>query len=411
MSDLLSLAEAEGETAPQILPVDARVAVSGQVSNLLPMMERAAAVAPAKEVIKGTSLVKIETHPGKAGALPYTTVTSTNGMMTSTVATDLLSVHMVGAALVPARKIVEVLRMAPSETFRLEVLGTTVQIRSGRAMWAVQTEPGESLAPAPSTEDIKTHVVPVGPFLTALQVAMKAASVSMARNSLRQIQVKSGALTGADGSLLHRHAVPGLPKSLDTTIPIDSAPEIVRLLKSATSETFEFGSNYSHLLLRVGQDEVIAQRMLVPYPNLENQILGPALTNGYTLSVDRTELLETVKRIRINADPDYRALFLNLVPVAEASDGLTWTLTVSAQDRQGNTAQETLEVAWSGPKGARALCVSHLSLTNFLSVQQTQTIALKIGDDSKDARQPLFVENDAHGFTGWVQQVRPSYLG
>lgn len=413
MNDLAALAEAEhsdAEMVPEILPVDSRLALTAKVDTLLPLFERAAAIIPGQEIIKGTALALLEVLPGGDGSLPYVRVSATNGDLTSALVADGITVHMTGAARVPARKMVDILKLAPTDTVRIEVLGNTVHLRAGRALWTVQTEPGSHLPPAPDVATIPTHTLRVGDFLRALVVTTAAVSRTLARNSLMQVQVRGGALTGADGGRLHRQYVADLPATLSTTLPLAVAGEVIRLLKGTDEEHFEFGSNASHLVFVVGQDRLIAQRLFVDYPDIEAQVLGPALTNLYTLSVDRENLLSAIKRVRVNADPDYRAVFLSLVPGAAAADGLTWSLTVSATDRSGNEARETLPVAWVGDKAARSLCVNHRSLSDLLSVLDTEVVALKIGEDVKSSRPPLFVDRDVNGFTGWVSQIRPGYL-
>jgi len=411
-TDLLGLAQAQNddqELVPEILPVDARLAAHGKVATFLALFERAAAVTPIKEVISGTGHALIEAFPATSSTVPYVKVSATDGDMTVVLWSDALQVSMPGAALVPAKKILDILKIAPTENMRFEVLGNTATLRSGRAQWSVQTPIGDHLPPAPDVSGVSTHPVKVAPFLAALDAARKAASTSSARASLMQLQVLNGALTGLDGGRLHRQTA-GLPLGLHTTIPLRVADEVGRLLKTAKTDTFYFGSNQSHLLFQVDQDEVIAQRLLTDFPNIENQILTPALTNTHTMSVPREILAEAVKRVRVNSDPEFQAMFLTLAPGKVTADGSTWTLTVSARDRSGNEAREALDVSWSGPKGNRALCVNHKYLSEFLATMSTEYVAFKIGDDSKAVRMPLFVENDVNGFTGWVQQMRPGYL-
>lgn len=412
-TDLLGLAEAQSddlEMVPEILPVDARLAVSGKVATFLGLFERAAAVTPGKEIISGTGHALIEAFPGTSTTVPYVKVSATDGDMTVVLWADGLQVSMPGAALVPPKKILDILKIAPTENLRFEVLGNTATMRSGRAQWSVQTPIGEHLPPAPDVSTMQTVQVPVQSFLDALRAARAAASTSSARASLMQIQVRDGSLTGLDGGRLHRQRVEGLSIGLNTTIPLRVADEVARLLRGAESETFEFGSSFSHLLFRVDNDEIIAQRLLSDFPNIENQILGPALTNTHTMSVNRAILADAVKRVRVNSDPEYHAMYLTLAPGKATSDGTTWTLTVSARDRSGNEAREGMDVAWTGPKGSRSLCVNHKNLSEMLSTMTTENVAFKVGDDTKAQRFPLFVENDINGFTGWVQQTRPGYL-
>lgn len=412
-TDLLELSEsqnADPEYVPTILPVDARLAVRGPVATFLDLFSRVASVIPTKEVISGTSHALLEVIAAAPNSLPYVRVSATDGSVAVSMVSDGIEPMMVGAALVPGKKIFEILKLAPTDTIRIEVLGTTVTLRSGRAQWEVQTVPGEALPPVADVSGVSTHTIPVEGFLEALTVARKAASTSPARASLQQVCVRSGSLTGMDGGRLHRMTVDGLPTEVDLTLPLRVVDEVTRLLKATSSPVLEFGGNSSHLVFRIDQDEIIAQRALVPFPDVESQVLAPALLNTYVLTVNRERLLDAIRRVRINSDPDYPAIFLTLVPGKTTDAGTAFTMTVSARDRSGNSSTEAMDVLWTGPAAGRVLCVVHSYLTDLLTTMDGEHAVLRVGEDTKTTRQPLFVENKVTGFTGWVSQVRPGYL-
>lgn len=413
LSDLLALATTENtdtELVPDILPVDARLAVTGPVSVFAALFDRAASITPAKEIIAGTGYALLTAVDATTTSLAYVQVTATDGDMTSVMVAGGVDVLMAGSVLVPGKKFVEILKSTPTSAVRIEVLGNTATLRSGRAQWSVQTPVGDSLPPAADVSGVLTLPVPVASLLGALVSARKAASTSTARASLMQLDVSGGAITGLDGGRMHRQRVENLVSTEAFTIPLRVAEEVIRLLRATTEETVEIGGNSSHLIFRVGHDQIVAQRSLSPYPDVETQVVGPALTNTSTLTLVRSELIEAVKRVRINADPDYQALFLTLTPGAAASDGQAWTLVVSAADRINNTARESIDVGWKGPPKPRALCVNHRYLSDLLTTMDGEFVAFKVGEDSKTVRLPLFVEDTTNGFTGWIQQMRPGYM-
>lgn len=413
LDDLLSLATAQSvdpEMVPDILPVDARLAITGPVGVFAALFDRAASITPAKEIIPGTGYALLTAVAATQTALAYVQVTATDGDMTSVMVAGGVDVLMAGSVLVPGKKFVEILKTTPTSQVRIEVLGNTATLRSGRAQWSVQTPIGDALPPAADVSGVLTFPVPVASLLGALVSARKAASTSTARASLMQLEVKDGSITGLDGGRMHRQRVENLVSSENFTIPLRVAEEVIRLLRSTEEETVEVGANSSHLIFRVGHDQIVAQQSLSPYPDVETQVVGPALTNTSTLTLVRTDLIEAVKRVRINADPDYQALFLTLTPGVAAADGPTWTLVISAQDRIHNAARETIDVGWKGPAKPRALCVNHRYLSDLLTTMDEEFIAFKVGEDSKTVRLPLFVEDTTRGFTGWVQQMRPGYM-
>lgn len=411
--DLLSLAETENEDpelVPEILPVDARLAVRGSVSIFQNLFERAASVTPIKEIITGTGHALLEAFAAEPGVSAYVRVSATDGTLTTQMYADGIEVLMPGAVLVPGKKISDILKSAPTATVQMEILGNTATIRSGRAMWEVQTPVGDALPPAPDVANVQTHRLSAASLQKALGVARKAASNSPARMTLMQLLVASGSITGLDGGRMHRQAVPGLPDTVDLTIPLAVADEMVRMLRGAKDDEVLFGGNSSHLVLRVDEDVLIAQRLLLDFPSVESQVLNPTLTNVHSMTLSRTDLEDAVKRVRINADPDYQAIFLTLAPGKATKDGKTWSLIVSAQDRLKNTAQESLEVQWVGPSKPRALCVNHRTFMDLLSFLDDEFVTLKIGEDSKAVILPVLVDNQPAGFLGWVQQIRAGYM-
>lgn len=410
ISDLAELENEDDELVPEILPVDARLSVRGPSATFQSLFDRAAAVTPAKEIISGTGFALLEAFSASPGTTAYVKVSATDGDLTVSMVADGVSVTVPGSVLVPGKKIAEILRLAPTEQAKIEVLGTTATIRSGRAQWTVQTPVGHALPPAADVSAITTYSLAVGDLLDALTVARRAASTSSARASLMQLAVSQGSITGLDGGRLHRQRVQNLPAALRATIPLRVSEEVIRMLRATGSETVEMGSSDSHLVFRVDQDTLIAQRLLVDFPDVESQVLGPVLTNTWALTVDRDRLLQAIRRVRVNADPDYQALFVSLVPGRVLDSGMTWNLSLSARDRSGNSAAETLDASWSGPATSRSLCVNHRYLSDLLAATSGEFVTLRIGEDSKAVRLPVLIEDTASGFLGWVQQMRPGYL-
>lgn len=412
-TDLLELAETESddpEFVPEILPVDARLSVRGPVAIFQSLFDRAAVVTPVKEIISGTGHALFEAIPAGPGHTAYVRITATDGSMTLSMVADGVEVLMPGAVLIPGKKISEILKAAPTTTARIEILGNTATVRSGRALWEVQTPVGDALPPSADVSGVTMHSLPVQALLDALVVTKKAASTSPARASLMQLSIEGGAITGIDGGRLHRQVVEGLPKDLVLTIPLRAADEAIHLLKTTSAEAVELGGNSSHLRILVGEQEIIAQRELVGFPDISSQVLGPALSNIHTLSMSREDLLGAIKRVRISADPDYPAIFITLVPGKSSTGAKMWSITVSARDRSGNSAQESIDVMWVGPSARRSLCVNHKYLTDLLTTITDEQALFKIGDDTKAVRMPMLIENSVTGFTGWVAQVRAGYI-
>lgn len=414
VNDLSSLAEMEHEDQefiPEILPVDARLSIKGDVSKLISLFERAASVTPIKETILGTAFALLEAFPTSTSEVAYVRITASDGEQTVSVIVDGLSVLMGGAVLVPPKRILDILKLAPSTTAKLEILGNTAIIRSSRAQWTVQTPVGDSLNTIPDVESISLFPVPVDSFLAALTMARRAASTLSSRDSLMQLLIRGGTITGCDGGRLHRADLPGFPSSADLTIPIRVVDELAKSLRGTDSELFQMGYDDRILVFRIDQNSVIAQRLLLPFPSVETLLLGPAFSNQNSLTVNTKELSDVVKRMRINADPDYAGIFLSLQPGKKDAQGqLAWSLAVKTKDRQGNASQEVIECQWNGSGKPPEICLNHHYLSDFLAAYSGEFSSFKVGDDGKTHKSPLFLEDHTVGFTGIIQQMRADWL-
>ena len=178
-------------------------------------------------------------------------------------------------------------------------------------------------------------------------------------------------------------------------------------LEGSLTQVMDLGYDEQHIVFRIDQDSIVAQRLLIAFPELDSLLLGPAFSNTNSLTVERQELMDVIKRVRVNADPDTAAVYLSLIPGKKDSQGqVQWSLAVRSKDRQGNASQEVIECQWVGTGKPQDLTVNHHYLSEFLAAYEAETVIFKIGMNSKTLLSPLFVEDAEAGFTGIVQQMR-----
>lgn len=393
------------ELVPEILPVDARLSIRAPVDRLRVLFSRCASVAVSaveREVIAGTSNVLLEAVQASGRTASFIRATATDGEKTVSVVADGANVAMSGSVLLPAARVNEILKMAPGETVKIEVIGTQATIRSHRVLWTIQVAPGDALSAYLDTSGVQTAPVEVKSFTGALSAARKAASNSTAREALMQIQLRNGSFTACDGGRVHRATAQGLDETLDVTIPIGAVDEILKAAKASDVEYAEFGYDDNHVVFETNAGRIVAQRMLVDFPaSVENLLMGPAFTNTNVLRVSRQELIDTVKRVRINANPDSAAITLGLVP----SRGGDWDLSVRARDAARNSSQETIECVWRGSDKVPEITLNHHYLVDLLEVYPSDEVYFKVGEDTKTTKTPLLIEDTEMGFTGIVQQM------
>lgn len=394
--DYYDLAEAEveeEELVPELLPVDARCSVKTLAPILISLFERAASVTPVKEVIPGTGYTLFEAFSDNS-SVPYAQVTATDGEKSLVVLSEGVQVLMAGAVLLPPKRMLSILRLVSEELVKLEVVGTACTIRAGRAQWTVQVPSGSELLPLPDTSNIDLVGVSKTSFMEALNAARKAAATNTARSALMQIRIRNGALTGCDGARIHQYAVEGLDGSIDASISLKTADELLKALRQSFSDTFEMGVSSTLTAFRIDTDILIGQRLNLPYPDVDSLLYGPLLRNQESVVVNAADLANAVKHVRVSVDPEFAGVFLAIVPGRKMDDGtVPWNVSVRARDRIGNSATESIPCVWDGDK-ARELCINHHNLLDLLDVYDEEEISLKLGEDTKQRRSPLFVETD-----------------
>lgn len=409
MTDLSALAEMEHEDpelVPEILPVDARLSLRAPVEKLQTLFARAAAVAPSKEVIPGTSFALLETVAASRAAAAHVRVTASDGDQTVSVIADGVTVLMEGKVLLPAKRMHEIVKMAPTATVKIEILGDKARITSGRAVWAVSVPVYDELSGLLDVSGIETYPVRSQALERALSAVAKATSRTNARLSLMQVLVRGGTVTACDGGRVHRRRVEGLTDAIDVTVPAKTIDEVLRALRATEDEFSTMGYNDTHVVFEIGGDVIVSQRLLVPFPDLETLLLGPAFSNTNTLRVNRRELADSIKRVRINANPDSAAISLTVQPGRRDDAGeIEWRLLVSARDQAGNGSQEALEASWEGSPKAREMHFNHHYLTDLLDIYEAEDAFFKVGDDTKTQKTPLYVEDEDLGLTAIVQQM------
>lgn len=407
MIDLMELSEMENEDqemVPEILPVDARLSIQGSARILASMFQSALDVAPLKEIIPNTGYILLEGVDQTSSHSAHVKVSATDGERSITLISSGVSVKLSGSVLVPGKRVFDILRLIGENKVRIDILGTTATLRSGRAVWTVSTPPSNSYLPTFSNvAEIELTSVSSSELLNALELVYPAIAKTAARQSLMQVRVSKGSLTSCDGVRAHKVKLEGLGKTLNTTLPLKFVESAIRELKTTSAEVVEFGSDNSTIVLHFGSNILMSQRLNFQYPDVEHLMLGPALTNDTTLKVDLEELVNSIKHVRVNADPEFYALFLSLRKLQGE-----WTLTVRARDKTGNTSQETIPVSYDGEGTAKDIVVNHKFFLEFILSAGTPEVEMKLGESTKNKQAPLYISNE--NFTGSLMPMSANFV-
>lgn len=402
MSDLLDLVEMESddeELVPEIFPVDARLSLSARASVLQALFASANDVTPLREVITNTSFVMLEAFEERK----QIEVSATDGERAITV-TGPAIVRLAGSSLLPGKRMLDILKLAPEDTVRIDVLGQTATVRSGRAVWTVQTPPTEAKLPVFETDaEAEWFDVPKDELLRAFTQVLPAVSHSTARQSLMQAELAVNYITACDGVRAHKVHIPSISELFHTTFPLKFIESAVKELRATHHETAYLWSNHNTVGLRLGQDKLLAQRLNFAFPAVNHLVLGPALMNEEKLNVDLYELTSVIKRVRVNADPEYSALTLSV----RKTKG-EWELVVRSRDKAGNASQETIPAEYVGPAASKDLTINHRYFLEFLNCLSGPEVELRLGESTKTKQAPIYHQTDA--FVGSLMVMAPNVI-
>jgi DNA polymerase III subunit beta len=356
------------------------------------LLDRAITVVPTRDVMPVLKCFQFQVDPQRlrvvASDVEHTLVASTT----------MVSVQESGVAVFPARKLVDIVRAAEDGTVAITVTNTTATVAIGRASWTLKLLGGDDYPPMPAIAEAEFVTIGRETFLGALLAVRYAASRDPNRASLNIIDIADGKLTASDGSRIQQIRVSDFPINL--RLPISAVDDLMRLLKSTDVESVDVGQSELKIIFRFASDVFIVSKFFANFPAMEAQMLRPALENKHTLDVDRVDLVAAIKRVRINADSESSAIALDLARNA---------LTISAVDKFGNTAAETIFCTYSGPE--HTVVINHKYLAEMINTYGDATCTFKLGDDTRTRRTPLLLRNATTGSTGALQQMQSDWLG
>lgn len=390
--DLLATLMAE-ELNPQSEPEIQRVVTFNIKRFVLQiLLEKAITVVPTRDVMPALKCFQFVVDPQRLR------VVASDCELSLICSTPMISVTWPGTAVFPARKLLEIVKSSEDGDVKITVLGTTATIEIGRASWTLKLPGGDDYPPLPAISEAEFTAVDKDSFRDAITAVRYAASRDPSRANLNIIDIHDGKLTASDGSRIQQIQVSDFPVSL--RIPISAVDDLLRLLKMCDLDTIHVGQSEDHLIFRFGSDVFIVSKFRAQFPDMEEQMLRPALGNKHELDVDRHELVAAIKRVRINADTDTSAIALTLQ---------NNQLTISTKDKFGNTAGESIDAVWSG--GPRALVVNHRFLTDMIRTYGDITCTFKLGDDTVTRKSPLMLKNNETGSVGVCQQMMSDWVG
>jgi DNA polymerase-3 subunit beta len=249
-----------------------------------------------------------------------------------------------GAAVVPGRLLLDVVRSLPRDEVTLEHRSGEgdVELVSGPASFSLRTLPLEDFPSLPEAGDAPPLRVPTTAFVATVGRVARAASrdetrphltgvlVSASENELRMVATDSYRLSVKETPLER-----SLDGSLEANVPARTLQELGRIAAATSAEEITVVALENQAVFGVG-DVVLSSRLVEGrFPNYR-QLLPESYE--HELRLDTRELLDVVRRISLLAQKN-----------APLRLGFTeGTLEISAQTPDVGRASESLPVPFAG---------------------------------------------------------------
>lgn len=312
------------------------------------------------------------------------------------VTTPAVNAQIPGEAFVPARKLKALLAEAPEGDVALAVKGSFATVTAGSASWQLRLPAPDTHFGFPDLAGAEFARVRRDTLHNALSTVRHAMGREASRAAFTQVRVMEAdglmAAWAADSSQLARCPVKDFPVEL--TIPGAVLDDLLKLLGKCPDDDIEVADTESRVVFRIGAVTVAALKSTHQFPDVA-KAMAQVSGNSLPLVVDKGELTRAIRRVRVSADSSTSAVVL----VAEGRK-----LTVSAKDKDGNAAEETVPLAEEF--GERILLVANAEfLTALLSVHPPATCEFKVARERGKVRPPLLLADPESGVMGYCPQL------
>jgi DNA polymerase-3 subunit beta len=333
----------------------------------------------------------------------------TKGSRLSITATDLelsirtsceAKVKKEGAGTIPAKKLLELVRLLPDEEIRFKLLENHwVQITCDRKNYKLVGMSKDNFPVLPSFPHALVKI-PAKVLADVIAKTTFAISLEESRYTLNGalLVLKPGSLTmvATDGHRLAMvetdHNFEGFSTETRVLVPKKAMSEVQRLAaESGDDEVVEFAQDESHLFFQFGGRLLTSRKLTGQFPNYEAVL--PREVNK-TVVLERAELQDALRRVSQLADQRSHAVKFML-----AKEGLE----ISASSPEYGEAKEAIEKEFDGEPIAIGFNAQYL--LDFLAAAADGPISFELKDD-QSAGQLRPLANDSSRYRYVVMPMR-----
>jgi DNA polymerase-3 subunit beta len=386
--------ELEDIPAPELDASHDSLAFETKAFALRALLEKASSVLPSKDIMPVLKNFQVEVGEDRVR------VVATDLDLSVIVSTPMIQVKKSGTAVFPGKRMLQIMQEAPQDAdLLLDVNDGVATIAVGKTQWTLRLVDGSTYPDMPDTSAVEFHSVDRVRFLGAISACRYAAGNDMVRPNLMMIDLAERKMTACDGVRVQQVDLgKDWPDELTIQIPTAAVDDLVKQMRSTQGELVDIASSDHHLVFRVGSDVFICAKLMATFPDVADLLLRPALANDKELDVDRAELVDAIKRVRITADPETSAIQLALT---------TDTVTVRSRDKFGNEAVEAVQANWLYEQ--RTLVVNHEFLTDMLAMADVRSCQFFLGEDQKSRKSPIMLRDSETGMVGLINQMRQDW--
>jgi len=286
-----------------------------------------------------------------------------------------------GAGTIPAKKLLELVRLLPDEEIRFKLLENHwVQIAAqGKTYKMVgMAKDNFPVLPAFPHPLVKAPAAVLSSLIskTIFAISMEESRYTL-NGALLILKPDSAAMVATDGHRLAMvetdHKFEGLNAEVRVLVPKKAMSEVQRLAAEAGDDgSIEFARDDSNLFFRLGRRTLTSRMLTGQFPNYEAVL---PRDNNKALALERNELNDALRRVSQLADQRSHAVKFSL-----SKEGLE----MSASSPEYGEAKETVEKPYKG--GEMSIGFNAQYLLDFLAAAADGPINLELKDEQSAAQ-------------------------
>lgn len=391
MSQVEEIEEVEEEISYVEVGIDDPVSLTIKRHVLLAMLDRAASVLPSRDAIPVLKNFQFQAVDGRL------TVIATDLELSIISISELVDIKTEGTAVLPGKQLVSIVKEAAGETVSIEIEDDRVNLISENAHWTLRLIRDDEYPLLPDIKNLSYVEVDRLTFLESLEAVYRSASTDTNRPNLCLVDCAGGKVRATDGVRCQQVDM-GEGSVPDMQIPIGAVQDLLRLMRATDVESISVADDDAYLVFKIGNDSFIASKLAMEFPPIEDLLINPAMQNDRPMTCDREELVSTIKRVRITADPESSAIRLTMD---------NNQLCIQSQDDMGNKADEIIPCGWSGSE--YSVVVNHRFLTDLLEISDAPTCHFYFGKDTKTNKSHILHRDPDTSQIGIIGQMRADW--